>query len=813
MALSDSSAIGSTNPLRDFRFLNNILRVEVLLFLALWLSYGLLINDKNITDFKQSQATIEAIVDEHRFSVDNLPVWTPEGDFFDLNGHRYMNKQPGQALVGAVVYAHLKLFGLSYATDRLLTAALIIFFSTSLLTAFGGVVVYWFARDLTGRKSTFWPIAAAVTYGWGTIAFAYSGIAHHDAIAAFFLISGFYLCFRVGNAPDADLDRTRSVAAGVLLGLTLTTSMIPFFVVSVVGLYFLSFRRWNLVPWIVLGGLAGLAPMLAYNTINFGSPFTLPMSLFKFNPVDDVYFKFDSWNFFEKLYVYYSFTNWYGPVLWFGVGGLIFLFFRRPRESGAIALALGVLVFYITNIQTLGTCNYGPRFMLGILPIAALGVGSLYFVPTRPLRWLVAAGFVYVLAQSASINSMGAIGGPMFCHLPTFAFPVYLALMKGGNLPHFLLLPWLLPAVGVLLLLLITKPFISRSPELANDEQTIGGTLTPALKGQGSMHWIGASALTILALVAFYRIWTMNTDSPPRLVQTAPPAKPGPPVNAFNGGRGRSPGEFSFPRGIAADHLGNLYVADSGNSRVQKFSSSGEFAQSFGDGELKAPMGVAVDKAGDIYVTDAERGTLLKFSHHGNLVREWTGPTTAFYGPRDIALGPNDNLYIVDQGRTRVVKFDPVTESFAEWGTRGAEPGQFLEPTGIDLRGGEVFVADFGNNRVQVFDLEGKFLRQWPVPAWDKGRVHFPDVACDEATKTIFVTNGWQDEILAFDADGNAATVEMPAEAGLDNPSSLVITAANGGRRMVILTMEGAKLYSLPLKPPLSSQPAGRVRR
>src|SRR5437868_14597188 len=169
-----------------------VTRVEVLLFLALWLSYGMLINAKNIRSFGQS--SIEAIVDQHRFSVENLPNWE-QGEGFDYEGHFCTIKQPGHAMVCAVAYAHLRLLGFSYTNDKIFTGALVIFFSASLFIAFAGVIVYRFARDLDDRESILWPLAAALVFGFGTIQFAYSGIAHHDSIATAFLITGFYLLF------------------------------------------------------------------------------------------------------------------------------------------------------------------------------------------------------------------------------------------------------------------------------------------------------------------------------------------------------------------------------------------------------------------------------------------------------------------------------------------------------------------------------------------------------------------------------------------------------------------------------------------
>src|SRR5207247_1979686 len=220
------------------------------------------------------QSSIEAIVDEHRFSVEGLPNWE-QGEGFDYDGHFYTNKQPGQAMVCAVAYAHLRLLGFSYTNDKIFTGALVIFFSASLLAAFAGVVVFRFARDLDGRESTFWPLAAALVFGWGTIQFAYSGIAHHDTIATAFLITGFYVIFLIRYDPRPDRDRLRAVLGGVLLGLTLTTSMLHFFMVVVVGIYFLSLRRWKLFGPALIGGAIGLLPLLFYDAVNLGNRFLL----------------------------------------------------------------------------------------------------------------------------------------------------------------------------------------------------------------------------------------------------------------------------------------------------------------------------------------------------------------------------------------------------------------------------------------------------------------------------------------------------------------------------------------------------------
>lgn len=271
-------------------------------------------------------------------------------------------------------------------------------------------------------------------------------------------------------------------------------------------------------------------------------------------------------------------------------------------------------------------------------------------------------------------------------------------------------------------------------------------------------------------------------------------------VSAFEGGQGKDPGQFENPRGIAADAAGNLYVADVGNSRIQKFSPEGAFLNTFGksgagEGELREPNGITVDSAGNIYVIDALNQRLIKFKADGSFEKQWSGPPPGFYGPRDVAVGPNNRLYILDQGRSRVVRFDPASGNFVEWGQKGTGEGEFDDPTGLDVAGNLVFVTDPMNNRIQVFDLDGKFIRQLEVPEWEKFPWHYPDAAFDAQTKRLYVTSGRTNEVLVFDADGNRLDSLKPAEpAKLDNPSSLVLADTKSGKRLYVLNTSGARV-------------------
>src|SRR5437588_3907152 len=179
----------------------------------------------------------------------------------------------------------------------------------------------------------------------------------------------------------------------------------------------------------------------------------------------------------------------------------------------------------------------------------------------------------------------------------------------------------------------------------------------------------------------------------------------------FEGGHGNGKGQFDGPHGMAADSGGNIFVADTNNGRIEKFSSSGVFITSIGMkgagyGQLGEPNGIAVDRVGNIYVAEASNHRVQKLTADGAFLAEWKGPEPGFYGPRRIAIGPDESIYVVDQGRTRIVKFKPDGQVLANWGRTGNGDGEFddLTSVAVDPTTNKVYVADPRNKRIQAFE-------------------------------------------------------------------------------------------------------------
>ena len=257
------------------------------------------------------------------------------------------------------------------------------------------------------------------------------------------------------------------------------------------------------------------------------------------------------------------------------------------------------------------------------------------------------------------------------------------------------------------------------------------------------------------------------------------------------GSEGSGAGQFRRPAGIAVNAEGHVYVADTYNYRIQVFANDGTFLRSWGSkgtapgqfhdpkalgGNGPGPEGIAVDRNGVVYVTDPWNGRVQVFTSDGRYLREWwhlAKPCGQFNTPEAIALcrrgylnapagiavDRNGSVLVVNEGLTSplhgffVQKFTPQEDFVRMWGTDGSGPGQFASPAAVAAgQDGDVYVADRGNNRVQTFSADGRFLRQWG--AIGNGRLRQPTaIAADEAGR-VYVAEPTSSRIQVFTAEG-----------------------------------------------------------
>jgi DNA-binding beta-propeller fold protein YncE len=293
-------------------------------------------------------------------------------------------------------------------------------------------------------------------------------------------------------------------------------------------------------------------------------------------------------------------------------------------------------------------------------------------------------------------------------------------------------------------------------------------------------------------------IYKVPETSPPKLS-----ALPEGVTNMFEGGKGSGKGEFDSPLGMCIDGNGNILVADTGNGRIEKFSPTGTFLSALGidrigHGQLGEPNGIAVDRSGNIYVAEvASNHRVQKLTPDGTFIAEWKGPELGFYGPRRIAIGPDDSVYVLDQGRTRIVRFSPDGHVLSSWGSKGSGDGQFNDPTSVavDSTTNKVYVADPRNRRIQVFDSEGKFLTKWSVPEWGQP-AGFEDLVIDSKMGRVYASSVNIDAVLIFDLNGTRVGNLTPKPPDrLDGPSALALA----DRKLYVLNMHGNRVSAIDL--------------
>jgi tripartite motif-containing protein 71 len=192
-----------------------------------------------------------------------------------------------------------------------------------------------------------------------------------------------------------------------------------------------------------------------------------------------------------------------------------------------------------------------------------------------------------------------------------------------------------------------------------------------------------------------------------------------PPVSFSFGSRGSGEGEFDRPSAVAVDRAGDVYVADGGNHRVQKFDAAGAFLFQFGgwgdgEGQFKTPAAVAVDSVGHVYVADRDNHRVQKFDAAGAFLLQFGGSGAGagrFHQPRGLAVDSADHVYVLSTGGLE--RFDPVGVLRASLPLVGS-PSVFA----VD-RVGNLILYDPARNTFEVLDATGRLLARVSAPRCD----------------------------------------------------------------------------------------------
>jgi len=288
-------------------------------------------------------------------------------------------------------------------------------------------------------------------------------------------------------------------------------------------------------------------------------------------------------------------------------------------------------------------------------------------------------------------------------------------------------------------------------------------------------------------------------------------------------GAGSNPGQFNQPRGVAVSpDDSRVYVLDTQNGRIQVFAAdTGELLGIWGDGEGDqvtlsltdnglGPYGIATGPEGQVYVADTWNHRIVVVNPDGQVVRTFgefanneDSPDPQqnpgmFYGPRGLVVY-NNEVYVTDTGNERVEVFGLDGAFHRAWGGTGSAPNQLLEPVGIAVSpAGQVFVADSGNARISIFDTQGKPIAQWSVAQWQGQQFYEPYLAFDQNGR-LLASSPTSSSVIVFGPDGEQQDVLTDAEGvALQLPAGLAVSSTN---QLYIADRGSSEVYTVDLGP------------
>ena len=264
---------------------------------------------------------------------------------------------------------------------------------------------------------------------------------------------------------------------------------------------------------------------------------------------------------------------------------------------------------------------------------------------------------------------------------------------------------------------------------------------------------------------------------------------------------GSGNGQFSGPAGIAIVS-GTIYVADYGNDRIEEFNEKSEYTGKFGSkgtgvGEFEGPISVAVASSGDIWVGDLGNARVDEFNSSGSFIETigfgvstgeekfqvcTSGCKAGIAGSgngqfslvQQIALA-GGNVYVADEGNDRVDEFKENGEYVTKFGSKGTSNGEFEDASGlaVSANGADLYVTDWGNDRVQEFTTAGAYVLQFASKGTANGQLDGPEGIAVNSAGDIYVVDDGNNRVEEW-----APTI-TGAEGAHDTKTIYYTTAAN----------------------------------
>jgi DNA-binding beta-propeller fold protein YncE len=218
------------------------------------------------------------------------------------------------------------------------------------------------------------------------------------------------------------------------------------------------------------------------------------------------------------------------------------------------------------------------------------------------------------------------------------------------------------------------------------------------------------------------------------------------------------------PSGVVMTPDQHVLVFNRGPFPLLEFKTDGTFVRSLGEGRYVRPHGLRLDRQGNVWTADVNGHTVTKLSPKGDVLMtlgvkgqagDWNDAANSklLNEPVDLAFSAADEIFVVQghgRAESRVLKFDKTGQLLHSWGGKGTGPGQFdLAHSIVIDRKGLLYVADRQNRRVQIFDGNGKYIKEWKYAGLPCGLLIGPN-------DQLYMVSGYAGQILRLDENGKA---------------------------------------------------------
>jgi len=263
---------------------------------------------------------------------------------------------------------------------------------------------------------------------------------------------------------------------------------------------------------------------------------------------------------------------------------------------------------------------------------------------------------------------------------------------------------------------------------------------------------------------------------------------------------GLTPGPaFSAPSGICVDSANNLYVADTGNHRILKYDSNGNWLMTIQGpfnpappaglpNQFNQPEAIAIDNAGNIYVSDADQANqpaIFVFSNTGAYLTNWGDTVGAgqLLQPGRLTVS-GGQVYVSDDGHNRIAYFSAPGGVYAGavGGTYGSNLGELHTPDSVEIdAAGNIYVGDRGNSRVEIFTPAGTAVSIWGANQIDPTGLAF------DISGNLWVVNGSSTALSEFNSGGSLVQTWSPdgypdvSDAAFDNTGAIWVSFVGNG--------------------------------